>query len=87
MTLQFPNASRIYDRTRQCVSFWGHDSTFEIAFHVDDGLLQRISPHQHQDEAASLHVFDLNRAQIERAAQTVYSRRHQSFHRLSASDF
>jgi hypothetical protein len=87
MALQFPNASRIYDRTRRCVSFWGHDSTFEIAFQVDEGVLQRISPHQHQDETALLRVFDVNRAQIERTAQSVYSKRHQNFHRLSASDF
>ncbi len=87
MTLKFPNATRIYDRTRRCVSFWGHDATFEITFHVDEDVLQRFSPHEKEDETASLRVFDVNRAQIERTAETVYARRRQSFHHLSASDF
>ncbi|MEP9380691.1 DUF1488 domain-containing protein [Aquabacter sp. CN5-332] len=87
MSLQFPNASRIYDSVRRCVTFWGHDSTFEIAFHVDEDVLRRFSPHEGRDEAASLRAFDVNRHQIERAASGVYARRHQSSHRLSTSDF
>ncbi|SEC10764.1 Protein of unknown function [Rhizobiales bacterium GAS188] len=91
MTLHFPNASRNYDPVRRCVSFWGHDSTFEVAFHVDEDALQRIgqgiSPAAPGDEASLLHVFDANRARIERVAGQAYSRRRQNFHRLSASDF
>jgi hypothetical protein len=87
MGLSFPNASRSYDRVRRCVSFWGHEATFEIAFHMDEDALQRISPDTKQDEASLLHVFDANRVQIERVAGKAHSRRRQNYHRLSASDF
>ncbi|MEP9352234.1 DUF1488 domain-containing protein [Xanthobacter sp. KR7-65] len=87
MPLHFPNASRIFDPARQCVTFWGHDSTFEIAFHVDAEVLHRFSPKAGHDEAASLQVFDVNRARIERVASGVYARRRQNFNRLSAADF
>src|ERR1700722_2372282 len=43
MALHFPNASRSYDATRHCVSFWGYDSAFEIAFHLEEKALQQIS--------------------------------------------
>lgn len=87
MTLHFPNASRAYDPGRRCVSFWGHDSTFEIAFHVEAEALRRISPQAPLDEASLLRVFDGNRARIERAAGTAHARHRRSHHNLSASDF
>ncbi len=87
MTLQFPNASRVFDPVRRCVTFWGHDSAFEIAFHLDADVLTRFSPQSGHDEAASLRTFDTNRQRIERAASGVYARRRQSYHRLSTSDF
>lgn len=87
MSIHFPNASRVYDPVRHCVTFWGHDSTFEIAFHVDAEVLHRFSPRAEQDEAGSLQVFDVNRSRIERVASGVYAKRRQSFHRLSPSDF
>jgi len=34
MTLQFPNHSRSYDRTRQAVRFWGYDTSIEYSFFV-----------------------------------------------------
>lgn len=86
MTLNFPNSSRVYDETRRCIRFWGHDSAMEISFQIDEDALQRIGPAQ-QGETAMLRVFDRNRDRIERAAQTAYSRRRQSYHRLSAADF
>jgi len=88
MTLHFPNASRNYDAGRHCVSFWGHDSTFEITFTLDEEALSKISPYAERDEASLLHVFDVNRARIEEAASVAYSRsqQRQSYHRLSASD-
>jgi len=84
--LNFPNTSRVYDKTRRCIRFWGHDSALEISFQIDEDALQRISPTQ-QNETSLLHVFDANRARIERAAQSAYSRSRQNYHRLSASDF
>ncbi|VFU07525.1 conserved protein of unknown function [Methylocella tundrae] len=87
MTLHFPNASRSYDPVKRCVSFWGHESTFEIAFHLDEEALERISPEVRRNEASLLEAFDVNRVQIERAALSAYARRRQSFCHLTASDF
>ncbi len=87
MALQFPNASRIYDATRQCVTFWGHDTMFEVAFHLDNSVLQGFSPHAPKDEEASLRVFDVNRGKIEKAASGVYSRKRARLNHLSSSDF
>jgi Protein of unknown function (DUF1488) len=87
MTLHFPNASRHYNPTQRCVCFWGHDSAFEISFHLDEEALCKISPYvDRNDEASLLHVFDVNRVRIEEAASVAYSRRQQNYYRLSASD-
>jgi hypothetical protein len=88
MTLHFPNASRNYSPTRHCVCFWGHDSAFEVSFHLDEEALYKISPYANRDEASLLRVFDVNRARIEETATVAYSRsrRPQSCIRLSASD-
>lgn len=88
MTLHFPNTSRNYDPTRHCVCFWGHDSTFEVSFHLDEDALFKISPYSDRDEASLLHVFDVNRTRIQEAASVTYSRsrQRQNYHRLSASD-
>jgi hypothetical protein len=87
MGLHFPNASRAYDEKRHSVSFWGYDSAFEIAFHVEEGALQRMNPETQSDEASLLRAFDLNRAYIEQVAGKAYSRGRSNYHRLSASDF
>lgn len=87
MTLQFPNASRVVDPVRRCVTFWGHDSAFEVAFHLDADVLTRFCPQSDQDEATSLRTFDTHRQRIERTASGVYARRRKSFYRLSASHF
>lgn len=88
MTLHFPNDSRNYDQTRHCVCFWGHDSTFEVSFHLDEEALLKISPYANRDEASLLHVFDVNRVRIQEAASGAYSRSRgrQNYLRLSASD-
>ena len=87
MALNFPNRSRSYDPIKRRVSFWGHVSTFEIVFHVDEDALQMMNPHVQRNEASLLHVFDVNRVQIERVAVHAYSRRRQSYLSLAASDF
>jgi hypothetical protein len=73
MALHFSNASRNYDLARHCVRFWGHDSAFEISFYLNEEALSKISPYADRDEASLLHVFDVNRARIERAASVAYS--------------
>lgn len=87
MTLNFPNASRVYNPTKRWVSFWGHDASMEITFQVEEDALQRISPHTEQNEESFLRIFDLNRAKIERVANSAYSKRRKTYLRLSASDF
>jgi len=52
MTLQFPNHSRSYDRTRQAVRFWGYDTSIEYSFFVTVDALQRVEPHLRRDEEA-----------------------------------
>jgi hypothetical protein len=86
MTLHFPNASRNYNPTQRCVCFWGHDSAFEVSFHLDEEALCKISPYVDRNEVSLLHVFDVNRVRIQEAASVAYSRRRQNYHRLSASD-
>jgi Protein of unknown function (DUF1488) len=86
MTLHFPNASRNYNPTQRCVCFWGHDSAFEVSFHLDEEALCKISPYVDRNEASLLHVFDVNRVRIQEAASVAYSRGRQNYHRLSASD-
>jgi Protein of unknown function (DUF1488) len=87
MSLSFPNASRAYDEKRRSVSFWGYDSAFEIAFHIEEDVLRRISPETQGDEASMLRAFDVNRARIEKAAGHAYAKGRSNYHRLSASDF
>jgi len=87
MGLHFPNASRSFDQSRRCVSFWGYDSAFEIAFHVEERALQKVSPAVQPDEASLLNAFDANRKRIERVAGRAYSRGRQNYFWLSASDF
>ncbi len=39
MAIDFLNNSRSYDPHRRCISFWGHDVAFAIAFHLDQAVL------------------------------------------------
>lgn len=87
MTLNFPNQSRSYDEGRGCVSFWGHEASFEVAFQVETDALRRLSPAVSDDEASLLRAFDGNRTRIQHVASRVYSRGRRSYFRLSASDF
>jgi len=87
MTLNFPNASRSYDPEKHCVSFWGYDATFEIAFDLHEDALRRLNPQGRRDEASLLTVFDGNRGQIERVAGVAYNRQRKRYLRLSAADF
>ena len=87
MSLNFPNASRTYEPRKQCVSFWGYDSTAEISFEVEDEALHVLCPTAERNEDSLLGAFDDNRARIEQAAIKTYGRRRQSYIRLSSKDF
>jgi hypothetical protein len=87
MTLHFPNQSRNYNQARDCVSFWGHEAAFEVAFQIETKALRRMSPQASDDEASLLEAFDRNRARIQQIASVAYSRSRKSYLRLSATDF
>ena len=87
MALSFPNASRSWDASKQCVSFWGHDSMLEVAFEVEDQAIHLICPAALRNEESLLKAFDVNRSRIEQIAGKVYGKRRGSWLRLSASDF
>lgn len=87
MPLNFPNASRSYEPRKQCVSFWGYDSTMEIAFEVDDEALHALCPTAERNESSLLGAFDVNRDRIEKAAIKAYGKGGQFYIRLSSKDF
>jgi hypothetical protein len=85
--LNFPNESRSYDGTRQCVRFWGHDGALEVSFFVEEAALLRIAPEMRHSETAALQTFDANRDRILKVARTAYTRRRNGAYGLIASDF
>jgi len=87
MTLQFPNHSRSYDRTRQAVRFWGYDTSIEYSFFVTVDALQRVEPHLRRDEEGFLGAFDANRDLIFQTAAEVHSRGRKNRYELVGADF
>ena len=72
MTINFPNASRSYDATRNAVRFWGHDQSMETSFFISAEALQRLMPGAAVNAAALLEAFDRNRPRICEAAARIY---------------
>jgi uncharacterized protein DUF1488 len=87
MTLQFPNHSRSYDRTRQAVRFWGYDTSIEYSFFVTVGALERVEPHLRHDEDGFLGAFDAHRDLIFQTAAAVHSRDRKGRYELVGADF
>ncbi len=89
MTLNFPNPSRSFDATRNCVRFWGYDSAIEIALFVEVDALRKLCPEMSNVEAGFLKAFDAERKQIHKIANKAYVRgRSGSYaYRLAAEDF
>lgn len=85
--LHFPNQSRVFDRTRRAVHFWGHDSAMEWSFFVGEHALKRLQPDMLPDEAGFLRAFDFNRALIQAAALKAYKRERKAWYELAANDF
>ena len=86
MSLHFPNPIRRYDTARDCVCFWGSDSALEIAFEVEFAALRSIDSSAGPGEASMLLAYDEHLATIRKAAGAAYSRKRQSYHRLTAAD-
>ena len=74
MKLSFPNPSRSFDATRNCVQFWGYDSAIEISFFVEADALQKLSPGMGNVEGGFLKAFDAARKRIHEVADKVYAR-------------
>jgi len=87
MTLHFPNSSRSYEPGHARVRFWGHDSSMEVAFFLEEDALFRLSPDMSSDETAILKAFDANRDRIMAATRKAYSGRRTHSFILSAEDF
>ncbi|MFB9269264.1 DUF1488 domain-containing protein [Bradyrhizobium erythrophlei] len=85
--IEFPNHSRSYDRTRDAVRFWGHDSAIEASFFIDEGALRRIQPDARPDESGLLNAFDSNRDRICAAAAKVYVGGSRGSYDLIAANF
>jgi hypothetical protein len=80
--LIFLNQTRSYSETKHCVSFWGFDGSFEIAFDVTEGELHRLSPHK-GDEESILRAFDQHRPELELMAGAAHRNSRQRRHLLS----
>jgi hypothetical protein len=87
VVLNFPNPSRVFDRTRRAVHFWGHDSAMEWSFFIGEDALKRVQPDMRLDEAGFLRAFDFNRALIQAAAMKAYKRDRKGSYELAAKDF
>ena len=87
MALNFPNASRSYDSTRNAVRFWGYDSAMETSFFVVADALRRLQPGISPDEESLLQAFDSHCEQIRAAATKVYKRGNKGSYELGPTDF
>lgn len=84
--LHFPNQSRVFDRTRRAVHFWGHNSAMEWSFFIGEDALKSVQPDMPADEGGFLQAFDVNRALIETAAMKAYERERRTFYELAVKD-
>lgn len=87
MTMQFPNHSRSYNRTRRAVRFWGYDTAMEYSFFVTVEALQVMEPCLRRDEESFLRAFDAHRDLICRTAAEVHSRDRRTRYDLVDADF
>ncbi len=86
MSLEFLNEARSYDAARQCISFWGHDSTFEVTFRVDFTALKRFAGIDTLTEAIALKGFDKNLEHVRAVARKLYQRTPKRYLELSLAD-
>ena len=89
MTLNFPNPSRSFDETRNCVCFWGYDQSIEVSFYLDVSALQKLSHGASKLEVDHLEAFDTASNQIHKVAAEIHKKGGGMVysHKLSADDF
>ena len=83
--LVFLNQTRAYNETKNCVTFWGFEGSFEISFDLPEDELQLICSHTSGDEASILSAFDEHRDAIERWALKAHKNARQRHHILRSS--
>jgi hypothetical protein len=86
MALDFLNDARSYDSGHKCVSFWGHDSAFEVTFKLDQMALRRFAGQETLTEAIALKAFDSNIKSIRDVARKIYSKNAKRYCEISADD-
>ncbi len=72
MTLAFPNPSRSFDTSVQCVRFCGHDTAIEVSFFLSVDALAKIHRGPVEQEADILRAFDTELHTIHKAAAKAY---------------
>lgn len=82
-TLNFPNASRSFDPTRDRVRFWGYDRSLEVSFFVEASALRSLVPEVGNREADLLRAFDRLVDRIHEAARAAYARNRQDAYVLT----
>ena len=88
MTLDFPNPSRSFDSTVNCVRFSGHDSAIEVSFFLELTALEKLHPEMIHLEPEILHAFDEQIDKIHAAAIKVYGKNKRKYvHTLSPDSF
>ena len=87
MGIAFPNASRSYDATRDCVRFWGYDDALEVSFFLERAALERLGAGSSEGEPELLAAFDANLQRVQKRAARIYSRHSKSSYTLKAADF
>jgi hypothetical protein len=80
--LVFLNRTRTYNATKNCVTFWGFDASFEITFDLPDEELQQMCSHASGNQASVLRAFDDRREAAERLAMSAHKVSSQRHHVL-----
>ena len=74
MKLAFPNPSRSFDASQNCIRFWGYDRSIEVSFFVQAAALKRLCPGVGSPETGFVEAFDEARSRIHEVAEDVYKR-------------
>lgn len=72
MTISFPNPTRSFDASVDCVRFSGHDTAIEVSFFMEVNALTKIFPQLIKHEAEILDAFDTKIETIHKAATKAY---------------
>ncbi len=86
MALSFPNPSRSFDPTVNCVRFSGHDSAIEVSFFLEIDALEKIYPELIQLESEIFDAFDTQIEKIHKAATKAYGQNKRKYVCVLSSD-